>query len=163
FVWSFENHVESVLSKQGCNMGICHGAASGKGGFRLTLRAYDPDLDYARLRYEGRGRRIVKTDPVSSLLLKKPSLAVAHMRGLHLRGEWLEYGVLSEWIAAGTPGPRPNGPKIVGLEVAPRERTLTPGTQQRLLVTARFSDGHAEDVTHWARYTASEETLAKVD
>src|SRR5437870_1747754 len=27
-VWNFENHVEAVLSKQGCNMGICHGAAA---------------------------------------------------------------------------------------------------------------------------------------
>src|SRR5437868_4662353 len=43
--WSFENHVESVLSKQGCNAGTCHGAGSGKGGFKLTLRGYDPEMD----------------------------------------------------------------------------------------------------------------------
>ena len=62
FRWSFENHVEPVLSKQGCNMGICHGAAAGKGGFRLSLRAYDPAADYERLRYEGRGRRLALAD-----------------------------------------------------------------------------------------------------
>src|SRR5262249_50848863 len=26
FQWNFRNHVESVLSKQGCNAGSCHGA-----------------------------------------------------------------------------------------------------------------------------------------
>jgi len=163
FAWDFENHVESVLSKQGCNTGPCHGAGSGKGGFRLTLRAYDPDLDYARLLYEGRGRRVVRIAPARSLLLKKPSLGVAHVGGLRLRRDTLEYRVLHEWIAAGAPGPKPNGPKIVGLEVYPADRTLQPGAEQRLLVTARFSDGHTEDVTHWAKYSSNEESIAKVD
>jgi hypothetical protein len=30
---SFRNHVQSVLSKAGCNSGACHGAAAGKNGF----------------------------------------------------------------------------------------------------------------------------------
>src|SRR5438552_1075083 len=30
FAWSFRNHVESVLSKQGCNGGACHGARAGQ-------------------------------------------------------------------------------------------------------------------------------------
>ncbi len=38
FVWSFRNHVESVLSKTGCNSGACHGAFAGKKGFKLSLR-----------------------------------------------------------------------------------------------------------------------------
>ncbi|HEU4754074.1 MAG TPA: hypothetical protein VFU47_13270, partial [Armatimonadota bacterium] len=57
FTWSFNNHVISVFSKAGCNMGACHGAAAGKNGFRLTLRGYDPDLDYDRLLHESGGRR----------------------------------------------------------------------------------------------------------
>ncbi|MBI1904059.1 MAG: S-layer protein, partial [Planctomycetia bacterium] len=47
--WSFRNHVESVFTKIGCNSGACHGAALGKKGFRLTLRGYDPDSDYASI------------------------------------------------------------------------------------------------------------------
>ncbi|HTN03100.1 MAG TPA: S-layer protein, partial [Planctomycetaceae bacterium] len=43
--WSFRNHVQSVLTKAGCNMGSCHGATAGKGGFRLSLRGYDPETD----------------------------------------------------------------------------------------------------------------------
>ena len=29
----------------GCNSGACHGTPSGKNGFRLSLRGYDPGLD----------------------------------------------------------------------------------------------------------------------
>jgi hypothetical protein len=161
--WSFENHVEAVLSKQGCNMGICHGAAAGKGGFRLSLRAYDPEADYNRLRYEGRGRRISLTSPSDSLLVKKPSLALAHYGGLRLKPGTLEYRVVTEWLAAGAPGVDHRGAKLVGVDVFPRERTLAPASTQRLLVTARFSDGHTEDVTRWAKYTSTEETIASVD
>ncbi|HLK56354.1 MAG TPA: DUF1549 domain-containing protein [Chthonomonadaceae bacterium] len=163
FTWSFENHVESVLSRQGCNMGICHGAASGKGGFRLSLRAFDPQADYERLRHEGRGRRLSLISPTESLLLKKPSLALAHYGGLRLPPGSLEYRVVEEWVAAGAPGPKPDTPTLVGLEVFPAERALAPGASQRLLVTARFSDGHTEDVTRWARYSSNEENLATVD
>src|SRR5262245_59920103 len=42
---SFEFDTLAALSKQGCNSGACHGSPSGKGGFRLSLRAFDPALD----------------------------------------------------------------------------------------------------------------------
>lgn len=171
FSWSFENHVESVLSKQGCNTGPCHGAAAGKGGFRLTLRAYDPELDYARIAREGQGRRISRTDPARSLILRKPSLGLTHVGGLRLRRDSLEYRVLAEWIAAGSPAPTKKTPTIVALDVYPKERELAispnhPIAQsptQQLSVTARFSDGHNEDVTHWARYASNEDPIARVD
>lgn len=163
FHWTFANHVESVFSKQGCNMGACHGAAAGKGGFRLSLRAYDPDADYVRLRLEGRGRRIVKTIPDESLILKKPSLATSHVGGLRLKQDSLEYRVVQSWISDGAPGPSKRDAHIASLEVLPRERILLPAARQQLLVTARFSDGHREDVTHWARYSSNEEPIARVD
>ena len=41
----------AVLSKAGCNQGVCHGNQHGKGGFKLSLRGQDPELDLvARLR-----------------------------------------------------------------------------------------------------------------
>ncbi|MFT5095899.1 MAG: hypothetical protein ACI93T_004759, partial [Porticoccaceae bacterium] len=43
---SFRNHVLAVLAKAGCNSGACHGALAGKGGFRLSLRGFDPATDY---------------------------------------------------------------------------------------------------------------------
>lgn len=52
--WSFRNDVQSVFSRIGCNTGACHGALAGKGGFRLSLRGYDPDADYFCLTREAR-------------------------------------------------------------------------------------------------------------
>src|SRR5207247_4086283 len=42
---SFRHDVEAVLSKAGCNAGTCHGSPTGKNGFRLSLRGYDPEFD----------------------------------------------------------------------------------------------------------------------
>src|SRR5947209_3893362 len=42
----FLTDVLPVLTKAGCNQGACHGAAAGKGGFRLSLFGYDPQFDY---------------------------------------------------------------------------------------------------------------------
>src|SRR5262245_31750646 len=41
-VLRFRNDVLPVLTRAGCNTGKCHGAASGKDGFRLSLFGYDP-------------------------------------------------------------------------------------------------------------------------
>ena len=54
----FDTEVMAVLSKAGCNAGACHGNASGKGGFRLSLRGQDPQLDHRRLTRGAAGRRI---------------------------------------------------------------------------------------------------------
>ena len=40
FVWSFRNHVESVLAREGCNSGACHGAL----GRKRRLSALAPGL-----------------------------------------------------------------------------------------------------------------------
>ncbi|MFO0883786.1 MAG: hypothetical protein U0894_06285 [Pirellulales bacterium] len=57
FEWNFRNHVESVLSKQGCNGGACHGARAGRKGFRLTLFGFDVDADYSYLTRQALGVR----------------------------------------------------------------------------------------------------------
>jgi hypothetical protein len=163
YVWSFRNHVQAVLSKAGCNMGACHGAAAGKNGFRLTLRGYDSELDYERLLHEAGARRIAKFDPGNSLLLKKATLAVPHAGGLRFKPTSLEYRVLAQWIASGMPGPTAKDAEITTVEVLPNERTLTENAEQQLAVIARFSDGHTEDVTNWARYSSNEEGIASVD
>src|SRR4030095_11247418 len=106
FAWSFRNHVESVLSKQGCNAGSCHGARAGQNGVRLTLFGFDVDADYTYLTRQAVGRRIVPTDPGRSLILTKPTGLLPHKGGVRLEAGSLEYRVLAEWIARGGPGPK---------------------------------------------------------
>ena len=81
---SFKNETLAALTKAGCNMGACHGSPSGKGGFRLSLRAFDPTIDIMTLRTEFYGRRTNIMDPDESLMLKKPLMEVAHGGGRRL-------------------------------------------------------------------------------
>jgi hypothetical protein len=155
--------VESVLSKAGCNGGACHGARAGKNGFRLTLFGFDLDADYEYLTRHARGRRIVPGDPGRSLILTKPTGAVPHKGGVRFETDSLEYRVLAEWIAAGTPSHRVEDPVIERLEVLPTHSQQTFGARQQLVVLAHFSDGSVEDVTHWAKYTAVNQSVAQVD
>ncbi|MGE3405256.1 MAG: DUF1549 domain-containing protein [Pirellulales bacterium] len=163
FQWSFRNHVESVLTKTGCNAGACHGAQAGKKGFKLSLRGYDPDGDFQTLTRQARGRRIVPGDPGRSLLLTKPTAAVPHGGGIRMEVGSLEYRALAEWIAAGTPPPVPADPRLHHLELLPPGVVLKPGMDQQLIVRAHFTDGHVEDVTRWAKYVSTNQSVAAVD
>lgn len=163
FTWNFRNNVIPVLTKYGCNSGACHGALAGKNGFKLTLRGYDPDVDYDTLTRQAVGRRVNLADPPSSLILMKPTFAIPHGGGKRFTGKSLEYRVLSEWIAAGAPPPNSKDPEIRGLEVYPAAATLQTGTEQQLVVRAKYDDGHTEDVTRWVKYSSNNEGTATVD
>jgi hypothetical protein len=163
FTWNFRNHVVPVLSKKGCNQGACHGALAGKNGFKLTLRGYDPELDYDVLTKQAQGRRVLMADPEKSLLLQKGSFAIPHAGGQLLKKDSLEYRVIREWIAAGAPAPAASDLEVVGLEVYPKSATLKAGSEQQLVVRAKFSDGRFEDVTRWAKYVSNDEGVAQVE
>ena len=161
--WSFRNHVIPVLTKLGCNSGACHGAAAGKNGFKLTLRGYDPEVDYTSITRQSLGRRANAVEPARSLILLKPTMSIAHGGGKRMSVNSVEFKVLSEWIGAGMPAPGERDPRIVDLEVAPIETKLAPGADQSLHVRARYSDGRIEDVTRWVKYDTADSSIAAVD
>ncbi len=161
--WSFRNHVIPVLTRLGCNSGACHGAAAGKNGFKLTLRGYDPELDFSVLTRQSLGRRVNKNEPAHSLILLKPTMAIGHGGGKRLDVNSLEYKVIAEWIASGMVPPADTDPQITSIEVAPKATSLKAGSEQQLKVIAHYSDSHAEDVTRWAKYSASDSSVASVD
>jgi hypothetical protein len=159
---TFRNHVLPVLTKAGCNSGPCHGALAGKNGFKLTLRGYDPELDYLTLTRQASARRINKLEPAMSLMLLKPTLAVSHGGGKRFGTGSPEYRVVSQWIASGVPGPAEWDPVMTRLEVFPSTARLKPGDQQSIVVRAHFSDGHAEDVTRAAKFSTNDGAVASV-
>ncbi len=163
FEWSFRNHVQPVLAKMGCSSGACHGAAAGQNGFKLSLRGYDNEGDFLALTRHALGRRIVPSDPARSLMLLKPTGAVPHKGGKKFDTDSLEYRILSEWIAAGTPGPKKDDPRIERIEILPEQVILAPGASQQLNVRAYFDDGRAEDVTRWVKYGAADAAVTIVD
>ena len=126
----FRNHVQSVLTKAGCNQGACHGAAAGKNGFVLSLRGYNDEVDWTTITRGAIGRRLVLSDPGRSLLLTKPTGAVPHKGGKRFEVDSPEYRVLGRWIANGAPGPQESDPRLERLEILPPQvvagQCLTP-------------------------------------
>src|SRR6185369_3264177 len=158
----FRTGILPVLTKAGCNAGACHGAATGQGGFKLSLLGYDPEEDYDRITHELGGRRIDVAKPEESLFLRKPSGQIEHEGGRRLRRNADGYELVRRWIAAGAPyGPREL--QVTGILVEPAD-SLLGGTNQtkQLRVSASLSDGSRQDVTALALYTSNDDAIAEV-
>src|SRR5262249_12402619 len=98
---SFVRDVMPTLSRMGCNLGTCHGAEQGKGGFKLSLRGYDPLFDHRALTDDLSGRRFNRAAPDTSLMLLKPSGAVPHQGGVLTSAGEPYYELLKTWIGDG--------------------------------------------------------------
>jgi hypothetical protein len=160
---SFKDEVVPALTKLGCSQGTCHGTPTGKGGFRLSLQGYAPDLDYHSIVREGGGRRVTPADPGRSLLLLKPMVQLAHGGGKRLSPEMPEYGILTRWIAEGARNDAEDAPSLTRVELLPgRRRLMAPGAKQRVVVMGYFSDGSVRDVTHLTKLSTSNEDQATV-
>lgn len=159
---SFVKDVIPVLTRTGCNMGGCHGAAQGKGNFRLSLQGFDPEFDHEAITRAYAGRRLSPAQPERSLLLRKPTFEANHKGGQRFRVGDADWKVLRDWIAAGTPAPLPKEPEVVGLEIVPPTRTLAVGAKQKFTVWAKYSNGTRRDATGQTLFTASEEAVASV-
>jgi len=162
-IYSFVDDVVPVLSRLGCSQGTCHGAAQGKGGFRLSLRGYAPEIDIVSITRQLGGRRISREVPENSLFLRKPLAEVAHRGGKRLDKNSREYAILLGWLREGTPGPTGKEAALAKLEILPGDRQMKPQEKQRLLVRATFADGRVEDVTDRALYNSNDVALATVD
>lgn len=160
---SFRNQVQPILARYGCSSGACHGAAAGQGGFKLSLRGYDNEGDFQTITRSAQGRRVCLDDPARSLILLKATKQAAHKGGERFKANSPEYKVIADWIAAGCQPPKPTDTKIERIEVSPSHVSLKPEAKSPLKITAFFNDGHQEDVTRWAKYTAGNSSVATVD
>jgi hypothetical protein len=162
---SFEFETLAALSKQGCNSGACHGSPSGKGGFRMSLRAFDPTVDKLTLIREDLGRRTNPLNPDESLLLNKPLMKVPHGGGMKLKKSDPAFALLHQWIAEGCQADKADVPRCVKIEVyPPTGRVLKrPAHTQQLCVLAHFADGTIRDITETAVYTSSDSMVAEVN
>lgn len=157
----FDQDVQAVLTRWGCNQGACHGKQRGQNGFQLSLFGFDSNFDYEALVMEGRGRRVFPAAPEKSLLLEKPIAKVPHGGGRLFTADGEGYKILLEWIQSGTPRTSTQ-PRFKKLSVYPTARTLSNGAEQQLQVTAHYEDGSTRDVTHLAAFQSSESALVAV-
>jgi hypothetical protein len=143
----FRTDVIAALSRAGCNAGSCHGSPQGKNGFRLSLRGFDPDVDYQTLVRDGEGRRTDRESPDDSLMLLKGGGRTAHQGGVRFRHDDPVHRTLRTWIAEGCRDSLVPA-KLERLEVLPDRRRLhTDAPRQQIVARAHFSTGEVRDVT----------------
>ncbi|HEY1067729.1 MAG TPA: DUF1549 and DUF1553 domain-containing protein [Pirellulales bacterium] len=153
---SYRRDVAAVLSKSGCNMGLCHGNQNGKGGFKLSLRGEDPDGDYAALTRSVFSRRVNSENAEASLLLRKATMQVAHEGGRRFLPGSLEYTILRDWIAQGAKKDSSKAPRVAKLTVEPAAAIVVdPQMEIAVRVQATFTDGSVRDVTRLAVFETS--------
>lgn len=161
---NFRSEVLATLTKAGCNSGKCHGAASGKDGFRLSLFGYDPAGDQYRLTREIPGRRVNVTAPDRSLLIQKALGNVDHTGGQCVQEDSPELQTLLTWIQTGAPADPETAAVPLRLRVYPEEAIFPQkGGTQQLLVMAEFSDGTDRDVTDLAVFLSNNDAAAGVN
>ncbi|MFM2093176.1 MAG: hypothetical protein RIS70_300 [Planctomycetota bacterium] len=161
---SFVNDIVPVLTKAGCNQGVCHAkAGGGQNGFQLSLLGFEPQEDYEHLVREGRGRRIFPAAPERSLLLRKAAGLLPHGGGSRLREDSSEFALLRTWIAQGAPDDLATAPKLVEFSVDPSRGIAPRGSRQQLKAVARYADGTTRDVTSLALFESNDSALAEVD
>jgi hypothetical protein len=160
----FRNEVLQVLTKAGCNSGKCHGAASGKDGFRLSLYGYDPEGDHFRLTRELFGRRINLVSPEQSLLLLKALGEVSHTGGQCIELESESFEIVRQWIREGAKVDPSDVAEPTKIEVFPKRSVFAkPLGDQKLVVMATFADGSRRDVTAHSVFMSNNEGVASVD
>ena len=160
---SYVQDVMPILSRLGCNSGVCHGSKDGKNGFKLSLRGYDPLFDHIALTDDLEGRRFNRAAPGKSLFLMKITGVSPHVGGVRTTADSNYYSIFKSWVGGGVAMDL-DSPRVASLEVYPKEVTLgLPGMQQQMVALATFSDGAVRDVTHESFLSSSDTDIATVD
>ncbi|MEX2176543.1 MAG: DUF1549 domain-containing protein [Pirellulaceae bacterium] len=158
----FDTEVLPVLTRAGCNSGACHGAAAGRGGFRLSLFGGDPQADHRAIVHELEGRRVNLARPDRSLLLLKPTWEIDHEGGQRFEADSPFAQLLTEWIGGGAL--RTPARQLTELIVEPKQATVAAvPAEVKLAVTARFDDGTSRRVEDLAVFTPADPASTKVD
>ena len=158
---NFERDVLSLLTTKGCNSSSCHGSPAGQNGFKLSLYGADAAADHAMITTAHNGRRIDSANPENSLLLRKPSFAIPHGGGHILTKNTDEYRTLLHWLQQGAKR-NSAGPRILSIDISPRESILLPGATHQFTVTGKLSDGSTTDLTRQVTYSVNDEAVVTV-
>lgn len=174
--FSFARDIEAIFTRRGCNSSGCHGSVKGRAGFKLSMTGLYPREDFNWIVEGGtfsvlsndpgtKRPRISLQEPEKSLLLLKPTMAIAHGGGRRFPVGSPDYGTILEWVKHGAPYGTESDEKnahIEKLEVFPRSVIIDIQGRQQLIVRARLSNGHYEDVTGEILYASNNTAVADV-
>ena len=162
-VASFTNDVMPVLTKSGCNAGVCHAkAGGGQNGFQLSLLGFETQEDYEHIVKEDRGRRLFPAAPEHSLLLMKATGRIPHGGGVRLTPDSDNYTLLLNWIRQGAAYDADSAPQLVAIEVQPGRGTVLRNAEQQLKAIAKYADDSERDVTELALFESNDRSMADV-
>jgi hypothetical protein len=160
---SFANQVMPILTKAGCNIGVCHAkSGGGQNGFQLSLLGFEPLEDYEHLTQSDRGRRLSPQVPEASLLLRKGAGLVPHGGGVRVKPGSAEFATLARWIQQGAPADVGTAPQLTAFEIEPRRLVVPRNGSQQLTARASYSDGTVRDVTTLALFESNDPAMADV-
>ena len=168
----FETDLIPVFTKAGCNTGACHGAAIGRGGFKLSLYGGDPRTDYESIVFELEGRRVNLSRAEESLLILKPTRQTAHRGGRRLASTGEGAQLLLNWIQQGAviddPQTGVTRRSLGRFDVLPKRYVAKEiGAAVELHATAHFEDGSRasteREVTRWTVFTAEDPSAVEID
>lgn len=141
----FTTEVLPVLTKAGCNSGACHGAAAGRGEFRLSLFGSNPAADHFAIARHLNSRRVNLASPEKSLVILKPSGEVDHAGGIRFEASSPEAMQLRQWIRDGAEFGSDR--KAVTLRSEPHSVIADSGRVTSIRYFAVLSDGTEVDVS----------------
>lgn len=158
----FRSEIMPVLTKMGCNAGSCHGAAVGRGGFKLSLYGSQPAADFLAIAREDKGRRINRVAPLRSLVLQKPNGELEHGGNQRFEIDDAAGQLIAKWIQQGAKldGDR----KLVRFDYGQTPlRFESANMTHQFKFLATFTDGTTKDVTQWTVLTSNDESSVEID
>jgi hypothetical protein len=157
----FRNDLIPVFTKHGCNAGACHGAAIGRGGFKLSLYGGNPDSDFEAVARQVNGRRINLSRPDSSLIFLKPAEYVEHGGGTVFADDSESAQLLIDWIKQGAANESPRD--LTSVEITPKKHIAKSlGEPVVFRAVAHYSDGTSRDVTRWTIFKAEDDSAVEI-
>ncbi len=157
----FDTDVLPILSKAGCNAAACHGAATGRGGFALSLFGGEPDADYEAISLQLEGRRVNLSRPDQSLLVRKPTGELEHGGDQRFDFDSEFAQTLLQWVSEGATRQQLRNAKRLIVRPMHQEWSAAPAEMQ-LNVVAEFDDVRSTDVTSLAIYETGDSEAVRV-
>ncbi len=156
--WDFSYDVAPLFARHGCAAADCHGGATGRGGFKLSLFATDARADYRAIVQDLDGRRIDRTAPASSLVLLKPTRQMKHQGGKRFGKHSAAHQTLTSWIAAGAPFQEENYRILLGIKIARNQEDV------RVYAAFEWADGKLEEreVTNMSRFSTTDPAVLTI-
>ena len=158
----FENDLIPIFTKFGCNAGACHGAAAGRGEFKLSLFGGNPQADYEVIVRQLAGRRINLMHPEESLVILKPTAQTSHGGGQVLDENGEGARLLRSWIRQGARYEKMR--QLERIEISPQKQVITNLENPiQLQAKAHFSNSTTKDVTRWTVFTPEDTSAIEID